>query len=323
MSARARFHISRVCLVVVYVTYATTWASGTTCPSAKYNGNQWAKGTKVYYNVSTLDKTQQAEVAQAISDWNSANTTDGSNVSFAPSTSSNPATLVFSNTPIVPPKGTAKCTVPAGDAAFTCPILTLGTQNIVGAAVVFNLDNKIPGTDPPQPIWNPNGPNYDTFVLQVALHEIGHTMGLGEQSDSCSAINPDTVMNGYCGTNDDAKGGNIASSLGTCDTSQVKNNKAYGGTASGSGGGNAAGGGSNGNCSGDAPNDSCVCSSSVWDCECSGLPPTCSDGTYAVCFNSSWTCGTVSVCTGTAPTCSTGTEAECIDDTWQCADECS
>jgi hypothetical protein len=276
-----------------------------------------SKGKVVYYDISKLDKSfEQPAATQAFKDWNTANAADGSGVSFQAASAQHPATYVWSNTPITPTGGTSACTPKNPSAALTCQISSGGA--VSAAVTVFNLSGKM--SDGVTPLWNVNGPNYENGMLSATLHEIGHTMGLGDQAVSCS-VAANTVMNGSCGTND--VGNTIATNVTSCDQANVKANSAYGGSSSGSGGGENVNGTSDGTCTGEAPNDSCVCASGSWECDCAGLPPTCSDGTFAVCYNGAWACGTVSVCTGTPPVCSNGTEAECIDDTWTCADDCS
>lgn len=75
--------------------------------------------------------------------------------------------------------------------------------------------------------FDSNGSGYSTALLKAFLHEIGHTMGLGDnpvnQQQSCGGQTAlDSLMNGMCGTNDSA--GNMPSSITGCDQGQVFNN---------------------------------------------------------------------------------------------------
>jgi hypothetical protein len=73
--------------------------------------------------------------------------------------------------------------------------------------------------------FDPGKEGYDTAYLKAALHEIGHTMGLGEMPTPtggvCAQTNGATVMNGFCGTNDmgggSTPGGNLPTAPSTCD----------------------------------------------------------------------------------------------------------
>jgi hypothetical protein len=96
----------RALLVVLLVLMANTIIPAfmqSSCPPAKYFGNQWPKNSKVYYDTSNLDPATKSAVDQAASDWNTANKTNGSGVIFTPATAQNPANLVFSNTPTTIP----------------------------------------------------------------------------------------------------------------------------------------------------------------------------------------------------------------------------
>lgn len=294
----------------------------TACPPANLLANAWKKGSTVYYNISALPSNEQAAVKEAMGDWNTANASDGSGVTFAAATTQNPATYTWSNVPITPTGGSGACTPSSTAGAKTC---TVGTGGATSSAVtVFNLSATISGSTP---LYSISAPNYSNFLVQVALHEIGHSMGLGDSGPtsnptSCSNTTDNTVMNCAAGTND--VGNRIPNNVQNCDKTNVASNSSYGGGTKGGGGS----GGSDlsttdGTCKAAQPNESCACENGTWVCDCAGSPPTCSDGTDSICYNDAWTCGTVSVCTGTAPTCSSGDEAECIDDQWVCDDGCS
>jgi hypothetical protein len=87
---------------------------------------------------------------------------------------------------------------------------------------VFNQSATFAGST--TPYFDPNANTYDSAIRKVTRHEVGHFMGLGEQSDSCGAAN-NTVMNGECGTND--SGGNLPDSVTQCDNDAVQANPAY------------------------------------------------------------------------------------------------
>jgi hypothetical protein len=221
----------RVLLVLFLVLIAHTAIPAflqSSCPPAKYFGNQWPKNSKVYYDTANLDPATKSAVDQAASDWNTANQTNGSGVVFAPATAQNPANLVFSNTPTTIPGTSSTCTPNQNQGALTCTFTQTGTQNTSSAAIVFNKSATIPG-NPPQNVYDPAASNYETFLQKVARHELGHTMGLGEQT-ACGT--PNTVMNGGCGTND--VGNSDPTGITNCDQGMIMNNSAYG---SGGGGG--------------------------------------------------------------------------------------
>src|SRR5438552_1124596 len=211
---------SRAVMVVLLVLLANTVIPAfmqSSCPPAKYLGNQWPKNSKVYYDTSNLDLATKSAVDQAASDWNTANQTNGSGVVFAPATAQNPGNLVFSNTPTAIPGTSSTCTPSQNQGALTCTFTQTGTQNTSSAAIVFNKSATIPG-NPPQNVYDPTASNYGAFLQKVVRHELGHTMGLGEQT-VCGT--PNTVMNGGCGTND--AGNSDPTGITNCDQNMIIN----------------------------------------------------------------------------------------------------
>src|SRR5947199_7766372 len=159
---------------VLLITVLVLMASGilgafmqSTCPPAKYFGNQWPQNSKVYYDASNLDPATKSAVDQAASDWNTANQANGSGVVFASATAQNPANLVFSNTPTTIPGTSNTCTPNQNQGALTCTFTQSGTQNTSSAAIVFNKSATIPG-NPPQNVYDPAASNYGTFLQKVA-----------------------------------------------------------------------------------------------------------------------------------------------------------
>ncbi|MGA9767659.1 MAG: hypothetical protein WBV94_01360 [Blastocatellia bacterium] len=105
---------------------------------------------------------------------------------------------------------------PNDPSAAASTALNFGASNLSSAlcffhwAAIFGNNNK--------PTWNRNGSSaYYTFVLKIMLHEIGHTMSLGDYQGFFHA--GQTVMNGYDGTND--SGNAMPTNLQLCDDNAV------------------------------------------------------------------------------------------------------
>jgi hypothetical protein len=157
-------------------------------------------------------------------------------------------------------------------------------------------------------------------ITDLMTHEIAHPMGLGDENESAC----DGVSVTYEGA--DTGNGNDLSTPSTCDKTAFKALSCAGGTAkcSANNGGSSGGGQAPDKCSGSQPNGTCECISGTWECDCSGSAPTCDDGTEAVCYDSDWTCGTVTTtqCVGEAPTCPECYVAVCASDNdWECEEE--
>lgn len=86
----------------------------------------WARGTTVYYDVSGMPADVRDDIVRAFGVWNTANMSNGSNVSFQPSNATHAATLTVVVGNIAHPAQT----IPA----------TAGTT-IVTATIVFGLNN--------------------------------------------------------------------------------------------------------------------------------------------------------------------------------------
>jgi hypothetical protein len=164
------------------------------------------------------DPEQTNQITQALNSWTTANSNNNSRVRFVIAQTPPPgaATLSFQN-------GTSN----GSNAASTDTIIRHGTvyNSIQSATITFYTQGSTPGG---APIYNSNTSGYDTIFRKIALHEIGHTMGLDEapvptnpdgSSNYCAQPNGATVMNGYCGTND--QGGNYPIEIPSCDTDNV------------------------------------------------------------------------------------------------------
>jgi hypothetical protein len=167
----------------------------TGCPPVSNNG--WSKCATVYYTVNGFGFAQLAQINSALSTWHQANFGNNSHVKFSnaapPPDAENYGTL----------------TVQAGTTASGAPAETVkDTQSgpIVSATITFDLQNIIPGANPPQLVYDPNGVGYNSIFTKVTLHEAGHTMGLRDEplgSGHCLGQSAGhTVMNEICGQND-------------------------------------------------------------------------------------------------------------------------
>jgi hypothetical protein len=203
------------------------------CPTVSNKG--WSKGAVVTVKLdANLTSEQKSQIQDAMQKWTEANKTNGSGVSFRAALSGEDVKLTFKN-----------------DSALTEPVMTT-TTNAGGQSqssiVRWNLGFKTPGGsltyDKNLPVPEGAASNgYDTIFFKDALHEMGHTMGLGEAPnypDPCAQTPGATVMNGACGTND--AGANNGKGIGSttiteCDQNAVKSQLQYRTTSGGGGGG--------------------------------------------------------------------------------------
>lgn len=173
----------------------------------------WAPGTTVYVNFGNItDEAQKQQIIAAINSWNTANQQNNSRVQFSlQSAPPGAATLTFQN-------GTSS----GSNAAHTDTVIQTGavSNTVLSATVTFYLQGQTPGGNP---IYSANDAGYDTIFRKLALHEIGHTMGLDEApvpaSGYCDQPDGATVMNGYCGTND--QGNNYPIEVQPCDNNNI------------------------------------------------------------------------------------------------------
>ncbi|MDQ3665939.1 MAG: hypothetical protein M3410_04930 [Acidobacteriota bacterium] len=203
------------CLLIVSGTLLVFVASGFQTISAQCSttsSEMFPRDSTVYVNFGNItDTAQRQQIQNAIDKWNTANNTNFSGIQFVPGTPpSGSRTITFQN-------GTSS----GSNAAHTDTVVNTA-GDIQSATVTFYMQGT---TVLGNPIYSSSVEGYSTFFEKVALHEIGHTMGLDEAfvpPDPCNQLDGATVMNAYCGTND--RFGNLPTSIQTCDNDNVFSN---------------------------------------------------------------------------------------------------
>lgn len=124
------------------------------------------------------------------------------------------ATITFQNGTITTPGRVAETGV-------TGPV---GTSIATSAVVTFDLDETIPGTNPPTNFYDSNAPGYDSVFTKLGLHEIGHTLGLDDTTTPTAGA---SVMNRPGPTVNDAgtsgNPGRIPTQVQSCDNGALNN----------------------------------------------------------------------------------------------------
>jgi hypothetical protein len=147
--------------------------------------------------------------------WNTANGQNNSGVTFVAADTSHPAVLTLR-------VGVPEGGVPAGTNIQN----TEGSTSSESAEIIINANNTN--------YFNPSVAGFNLAVFKAFLHEIGHTMGLGDvpipnpsaPPGSCgNQTSGQSIMNALCGIND--SGGNLPTSITACDQGTVFQNGQY------------------------------------------------------------------------------------------------
>lgn len=200
---------------MLFVSVTLISRSQTGCPPQSTKSAGWPRDSVVRYDVSSLPPALQTQAINALNAWNVANTQNISGVTFVAADSNHPATFTFNvgvpNTP--------------GAAADTGIAPIEGTNSAKTAELVIDANNP--------DHFRPSVPGYNAALFKTFLHEIGHTMGLGDipqPNTSPSAwcggqTSGQSIMNSLCGVND--SGGNMPTSITPCDQGSVFQNPQY------------------------------------------------------------------------------------------------
>lgn len=180
------------------------------CPSLDPHIKGWPQGAVVFYDAEGLPLHVRVQVVRAFDKWNAANRVNASGVAFKPKDEAHAATFFFR-------VGDAN-----GDPAKT-DIIKSDTQTVLQAFTTIDVGSRIN--------YDPRREGYNKIFEKIALHEIGHTMGLSDVPLSSRVIecggqsSAKSVMNFRCGVND--FGNNMPAYIPACDRKAVKSNPQY------------------------------------------------------------------------------------------------
>jgi hypothetical protein len=184
----------------------------------------WPRGSTVFVDLGNLNAEQRRQVTAAVQAWNTANLSNGSHVTFSFNPPPSPSSLTLAFT--IGTTGGGSQRPPAS--IFTPQGSFDSAGHRLGATVTFDTSVTRPGPNgAPQQALDETA-STDSF-LKAALHEIGHSMGLGEglvdptfSSGGCGGsgqVAGSSVMNAQCGAND--WWGNMPTTVTACDNSYV------------------------------------------------------------------------------------------------------
>lgn len=217
-----RFLLLLSCFLIILLSATITSLTQGNCVPKEANRAAWPQGATIYVNFGNLNTEQRRQVQLAIDAWNTSNQSNGAFVAFSTA---------------APPAGARTLNFQIGQTHFdpstgqTPPAETQnGTNDANGnrttSTIVFSNTVTAVGTDGVTPQLAIDETTSSDIFTKVALHEMGHTMGLGETtrpgtggSGVCGNSGQragTSVMNGECGAND--WGGNMPTTVPGCDS---------------------------------------------------------------------------------------------------------
>jgi hypothetical protein len=189
--------------------------SQTGCPAQSISSAGWPRDSVVRFDISSLPPALQTQALNALNAWNTANTQNNSGVTFVAADTSHPAVLTF------------RVGVPDGGVAAGADIHnSTGSSSAETAEIIVNASDTN--------YFNPSVAGFNLAIFKAFLHEIGHTMGLGDVPVPNPSAPPQrcgdqtarqSIMNVMCGVND--SGANLPTSITPCDQGSVFQNSQY------------------------------------------------------------------------------------------------
>jgi hypothetical protein len=220
------------------------------CPPATTR-SAWARNSKVYVALaSSFTDDQRAQIQAALLRWNTANANDNrSNVEFivgTPPNNGDNVLLITQGTVNRNPDNANNYStnVPGWPVATDVGALTQrnstdGAGQLTNATITFNTGGALeePGCPTCGPFYDPAEAGYGNVFLKILLHEIGHTLGMGEAPGSPAAgtqTPQNSVMNQIRGgcpndgcTVNGTPGGNLPTQIQPCDNQAVNGHLNY------------------------------------------------------------------------------------------------
>lgn len=193
-------------LLLVICAFIEVGHTQTGCPPSD-DGLFWPTGKVVRYTVDNLpNDTLKLAAQEALTQWNAANQTNGSNVRFE----SGGNDLIFREAEIAEPPGATMERVGGFEPRPRDP----NNGTLLGADIYIDLGAEANVNGQYVRVLDPSKPGYWDALVGLFLHEIGHSLGLAnaviptDDPLTCGGVVLDaTVMNPFCGINDMGWGG--------------------------------------------------------------------------------------------------------------------
>lgn len=132
------------------------------CPTLSTSNYGWERFSTVIYDVDQIPENIRPQIRTAFQKWDNARGSTCTVVSFREKQPGEDADYIFKKEQVF------------GSPALTGLSVGQESHYVREATTSLDIDNT--------QYFNPNQPGYETVFMKAALHEIGHTMGLGHPS---------------------------------------------------------------------------------------------------------------------------------------------
>ena len=210
-------HFTRGLLALVLFCCVFSSASGEAraqCPTIDNIG--WGRGATVrFFLNANLNDEQKRQIRWGLAEWNRANGVNNSRVRFEEDFTGGNFQFHILNGPL-----------DANTPAFAQKVFS-SDGTVASGTLTFNPNAVFVGTN--TLIANPSQAGYETFIIKLTLHEVGHTMGLDHPAlppgGICAQQDGVSVMNYICNVNDSAN--NMPTRVAECDQGAINSESRY------------------------------------------------------------------------------------------------